>query len=114
MTVQQILDYVNSLAPVHMKADWDNVGLLCGRRDQEVKKILVALDPFMDVCEEAAAVGAEVSVSVSVEESGNPVFIRITGNLSREQRQQLQSAITNDLGIPGEAQEWITTKENRP
>ena len=63
MTVQQILEYVNSLAPVHMKADWDNVGLLCGRRDQEVKKILVALDPFMDVCEEAAAVGADLIVT---------------------------------------------------
>ena len=39
MTVQNILDYVNSLAPRHMKCDWDNVGLLCGRRDQEVKKL---------------------------------------------------------------------------
>ena len=63
MTVQEILSYVNSLAPRHMKCDWDNVGLLCGRRDQEVKKILVALDPFLDVCEEAAAVGADLIVT---------------------------------------------------
>lgn len=63
MTVQQILDYVNSLAPTHMKYDWDNVGLLCGRRDQEVKKLLVALDPFLDVCEEAAAMGADLIVT---------------------------------------------------
>ena len=60
MTVQQILDYVNSLAPSSMKCDWDNVGLLCGRRDQEVKKVLVALDPFLNVCEEAVAVGADL------------------------------------------------------
>jgi len=60
MTVQTILDYVNSLAPSQMKCDWDNVGLLCGRRDQEVKKVLVALDPFMDVCMEAQAVGADM------------------------------------------------------
>ena len=46
-----------------MKCDWDNVGLLCGRRDQEVKKVLVALDPFLDVCEEAAAVGADLIVT---------------------------------------------------
>ena len=63
MTVQEILDYVNSLAPKHMKCDWDNVGLLCGRRDQEVKKVLVALDPFLDVCEEAAAIGADLIVT---------------------------------------------------
>ena len=63
MTVQEILNYVNSLAPKHMKCDWDNVGLLCGRRDQEVKKILVALDPFLDVCKEAAAIGADLIVT---------------------------------------------------
>ena len=63
MNVQQILDYVNSLAPKQMKYEWDNVGLLCGRRDQDVKKILVALDPFLSVCEEAAAVGADLIVT---------------------------------------------------
>ena len=60
MNVQQILDYVNSLAPSRMKYDWDNVGLLCGRRDQEVHTVLVALDPFLDVCLEAEAVGADL------------------------------------------------------
>ena len=63
MTVQTILDYVNSLAPRQMKCDWDNVGLLCGRRDQAVKKVLVALDPFMDVCEEAKVIGADLIVT---------------------------------------------------
>ena len=63
MTVQTILDYVNSLAPRQMKCDWDNVGLLCGRRDQTVKKVLVALDPFIDVCEEAKAIGADLIVT---------------------------------------------------
>jgi len=63
MTVRQILEYLETLAPTHMKYDWDNVGLLCGSREKEVKKILVALDPFMDVCEEAAAVGADLIVT---------------------------------------------------
>ena len=63
MTVQQILDYVNSLAPASMKYDWDNVGLLCGSRSQAVHKILVALDPFEDVCQEAVEVGADLIVT---------------------------------------------------
>lgn len=63
MTVQQILDYVNLFAPETMKYDWDNVGLLCGRRDREVRKILVALDPFEDVCREAADTGADLIVT---------------------------------------------------
>ena len=34
--------------------DWDNVGLLAGRRDKEVKKILLALDATDEVVEQAA------------------------------------------------------------
>lgn len=60
MKLQNILDYLQTLAPTAMKYDWDNVGLLCGRREQEVRKILVALDPFMDACKEAKQVGADM------------------------------------------------------
>ena len=63
MTVQEILDYLQTLAPVHMKYEWDNVGLLCGRRTQLVRRVLVALDPFEDVCQEAAELGADLIVT---------------------------------------------------
>ena len=63
MTVQEILDYLQTLAPAYMKYDWDNVGLLLGSREKEVKKVLVALDPFMDVCEEAAQLGADLLIT---------------------------------------------------
>lgn len=59
-TVGDILDYVNTLAPASLKLDWDNVGLLCGHRDRPVTRVLVALDPFLDAAEEAAALGAEL------------------------------------------------------
>ena len=48
-TVADICKFIESLAPAYMKEDWDNVGLLCGRKTKEVKKILVALDPFRNV-----------------------------------------------------------------
>ena len=63
MTVQQILDYLNTLAPAAMKYEWDNVGLLCGRREQEVRKVLVALDPFENVCRQAVELGADLIVT---------------------------------------------------
>ena len=63
MKVHDILEYLFTLAPAHMKYDWDNVGLLCGSRGQAVKKVLVALDPFMDVCREAAQIGADLIVT---------------------------------------------------
>ena len=41
-TVADILSYIESIAPPYMAESWDNVGLLCGRKTMEVKKILVA------------------------------------------------------------------------
>ena len=60
MKVSDILEAVEQLAPNYMKMDWDNVGLLCGDMDQEVTKILVALDPFEDVAREAFEIGAQL------------------------------------------------------
>ncbi len=62
-TVADILKYVEALAPRSMKMDWDNVGLLCGSRTAPVTKVLVALDPFEHVCQEAAEWGAELIVT---------------------------------------------------
>ena len=62
-TINDILTFLESLAPRYMKMDWDNVGLLCGRKDRPVKKILVALDPFRSVIEEAIEIGADLIVT---------------------------------------------------
>ncbi len=62
-TVADILTFVEYLAPPSMKCDWDNAGLLCGRKEKEVKKILVALDPFRNVIEEAVQIGADCIIT---------------------------------------------------
>ena len=63
-TVADILKFIETdVAPRSMKMDWDNVGLNVGRRDKEVKKILVALDPFAHVCQEAKDFGADLLVT---------------------------------------------------
>ena len=62
-TVGDILEYLESIAPPALKMDWDNVGLLCGSRSTPVTKVLVALDPFEHVCQEAAGWGAELIVT---------------------------------------------------
>ncbi len=63
ITVADVLNFVETLAPRVMKMDWDNVGLLCGGRNRTVTKVLVALDPFEGVCKEAAAWGADLIVT---------------------------------------------------
>jgi dinuclear metal center YbgI/SA1388 family protein len=62
-TVSDILNYLDTLAPRSMKMDWDNVGLLCGDMDAQVTKILVALDPFEAVVDEAQYKGAELIIT---------------------------------------------------
>ena len=62
-TVKDIFEFINTVAPPYMKESWDNVGLNCGRRDKEVKTVLVALDPFAGVCQEAADIGADLLVT---------------------------------------------------
>ena len=66
------------------------------------------------ILDKAAELGMDVTPEIFLDESGIPVSIRLEGEISSELRQKMQTIITNDLGIPGEAQEWITRKENRP
>ena len=62
-TVADILNFIEGIAPPYMKMDWDNCGLLCGRRNKEVRKILVALDPFRNVVQEAIDQGADLIIT---------------------------------------------------
>lgn len=62
-TVADILKFIETIAPPYMKESWDNVGLNCGHADRPVTKILVALDPFTHVCQEAKAIGADLLVT---------------------------------------------------
>lgn len=62
-TVNDILFCIQGFAPAYMAEDWDHVGLNCGHLHAEVNKILVALDPFMDVCREAKEFGADLLVT---------------------------------------------------
>lgn len=61
--VADILNFIEKIAPSYIAAEWDNVGLLCGRSSQPVRKILVALDPFYTVCQEAVDIGADLIVT---------------------------------------------------
>ena len=62
-TVNDVLGFVQTLAPLEYKMEWDHVGLSCGSPTQEVRKILVALDPFEYVCHEASEIGADLLVT---------------------------------------------------
>ena len=62
-TIGDIYNALFTFAPASMKMSWDNVGLLCGHMDREVRKVLVALDCSTAVIEEAKMWGAQLIVT---------------------------------------------------
>ena len=62
-TVAQIEQALFQLAPKELAFDWDNVGHLEGSPDQEVQRVLVALDVTPAVAAEAAELGADLIVA---------------------------------------------------
>lgn len=56
----EIIEQLESHSPSAYAEEWDNIGLLVGRRDKEVKTIYIALDATDDVIEEAISLGADM------------------------------------------------------
>lgn len=63
MTVKEITDLLEELAPLPFAEDFDNTGLLVGRPDMEVLGVLVTLDTLEAVVEEAIAKDCNLIVS---------------------------------------------------
>lgn len=60
MRCDELIKKLEQLAPVNCACDWDNVGLLTGRSDKEVKKVYLAVDATDEVVEEAVRWGADM------------------------------------------------------
>ena len=60
MKLAEILPFFQKIAPLELAEDWDNVGLLTGDPQQEVKKIILTIDLTAGVLEEAKKKKAEL------------------------------------------------------
>lgn len=89
----EIFDFLDTLSPAALAMDWDNSGLQVGSRNAPVRKILVALDPFEDVCREAAAMGAELVIT------HHPLFFNPIQSLTDESAVSRAAAILIQNGI---------------
>lgn len=63
MRCEDIINRLEELSPVKFAEQWDNVGLLVGRRDKEVQKIYIALDVTEDVIDRAITLSADMIIS---------------------------------------------------
>ena len=62
-TVREVEQALYALAPRDLAQSWDNVGLLVGDPEQEVRQVLVALDVTQAVAEEALSLGCGLIVA---------------------------------------------------
>ena len=62
-TVRDIETFLYAWAPRETAESWDNVGLLVGRGDREIRRVLAALDVTPAVAAEAAELGADLIVA---------------------------------------------------
>ena len=63
MTVKDIYDYLNLIAPFDTAEEWDNCGLTVGSFNKEVKRIYIALDVTNAVLEDAKFFGADLVIT---------------------------------------------------
>lgn len=95
MKVGAIVDEIERIYPPYLAEEWDNVGLLCGNRDSEIKKVMVSLDASMDVIGEAVLCGANLIVT------HHPIMFSGVKNITMENMDGriIYSLIKNNISL---------------
>lgn len=68
--IREIINEIEKAAPKFLKEDYDNVGMMVGDEETEVKKVLIALDCTKEVIEEASSLGCGMIIT------HHPLFFR--------------------------------------
>ena len=63
MLLQDIIDIIESVAPLRWQEEWDNSGLQVGNRNAEIKKVLLTTDITESVVSEAVRLHCELIIS---------------------------------------------------
>ena len=53
MKAKEIIKIIENICPERLAYSWDNVGLLCGDENKDVKKVFVTLDTNINTVKEA-------------------------------------------------------------
>ena len=95
MQIREVIQILEELAPLKYAEDFDNVGLLVGDKEAEVKGVLVTLDTIEAVVDEAVEAGCNLIVSF------HPIIFKglksLTGGNYVERT--VVKAIKNDIAI---------------
>lgn len=74
-SVREISKEIEKFAPVFLKEDYDNVGLMVGDNDKKVERVLLALDCTKEVISEAVSLKCDMIIT------HHPLFFRKPKNI---------------------------------
>lgn len=63
LTCEKIMQCLEDLWPAHFAESWDNVGLLIGRKEKQVQKVMLCVDVTESVIEQAIAANVHMIIS---------------------------------------------------
>lgn len=61
--LNKIIEAMNKFAPMNLKEDFDNVGLMVGDKTAKIRKVLLALDCTLEVIEEAKELKVDLIIT---------------------------------------------------
>jgi dinuclear metal center YbgI/SA1388 family protein len=93
--IKDIIQKLDLEAPFRLAEEWDNIGLLVGNPEQEVKSILIGLDPTTALLDEAIAHKADTLLT------HHPVIFKplATINTALPEGKLLQQALGHNISI---------------
>ena len=93
--VINIINEMELLAPTYLKEDFDNVGLMVGDKNKEVKKVLLALDCTLKVIEEAKKENVELIIT------HHPLIFKRPSSITTDtlQGKKIIELIKNDISL---------------
>jgi dinuclear metal center YbgI/SA1388 family protein len=63
MTIQDVLELMAELAPLHLAAGWDNCGLQVGDPSRPLRGVAIAVDPTYEAVQEAILLGVSLLIT---------------------------------------------------
>jgi dinuclear metal center YbgI/SA1388 family protein len=91
-TLSEIVDLLHGWYPPASADSWDAVGLVAGDPEQEVRRVLFAVDPTLEVAQEAAERGAQLLVV------HHPLFLKGVHGVARTTPKGRTLGVLQDAG----------------
>ncbi|MFF4543358.1 Nif3-like dinuclear metal center hexameric protein [Streptomyces sp. NPDC001406] len=93
--LSEVIAALENLWPTERAESWDAVGTVVGDPDQEVSRVLFAVDPVQDIVDEAVKLGADLLVT------HHPLFLRGTTTVAAStfKGRVVHTLIKNDIAL---------------